>query len=452
MNITNLVTALQLAASNATTTINYMMLSKMIEKLNVGSVTTVATSSNLPSTLTTNGNVYYVVSEEEHFYNIGADWKALSGIYNIAYAWGRNAGELGDNTTSSRLSPVTVVGNLLKWISIAAGGERSLGIVEPGIAYAWGDNSSGALGDGTTTNRSSPVTVVGNITNWIQISTNATLLGNHTLGLTSTGIAYAWGENSRGQLGDNTTSRRSSPVTVVGGITNWVDISAGGRHSLGVTSSGVAYAWGYNNFGQLGDNTMVSRRSPINVVGGITNWSQLSAGGDTFSLGLTSSGIAYAWGRNLTGELGDNTALGRSSPVTVVGGITNWSMVNAARGAGGTGVGLHSVGITLTGIAYAWGYNNRGQLGDNTIIARSSPVTVVGGTTNWVDISAGSLHTVGLTSTGIAYAWGDNGQGRLGDNTTVSKRSPVTVVGGITNWAFVAAGAFHSLAIQSFTG
>jgi alpha-tubulin suppressor-like RCC1 family protein len=153
---------------------------------------------------------------------------------------------------------------------------------------------------------------------------------NQSVGLTSSGIAYGWGTNGSGQLGDGTTTSTSSPVTVVGGITNWSQLSAGRFHSVGLTSSGIAYGWGFNSTGQLGDGTTTSRLSPVTVVGGITNWSQLS-GGNAFSLGVTSTGIAYAWGSNDNGRLGDNTSTSRSSPVTVVGGITTWIQVSAGN-------------------------------------------------------------------------------------------------------------------------
>ncbi len=98
---------------------------------------------------------------------------------------------------------------------------------------------------------------------------------------------WAWGNNGQGQLGDGTTVDKSRPVSVIGGITDWSQVSAGGRHSLGVTSSGIAWAWGYNGQGQLGDGTTVSKSSPVSVIGGITNWSQVSAGG-LHSLTITS--------------------------------------------------------------------------------------------------------------------------------------------------------------------
>jgi alpha-tubulin suppressor-like RCC1 family protein len=358
----------------------------------------------------------------------GVEWElhvAVKLLNNIAYLWGNNgSGRLGDNALTNRSSPVTPVGGITNWSQISPGTTHSLGLTSTGITYAWGENAYGRLGDNTVTNRSSPVTVVGDITNWSQVSAGGTL----SLGLTSSGIAYAWGRNNYGQLGDNTITNRSSPVTVVGDITNWSQVSAGVTHSLGLTSTGIAYAWGSNLSGRLGDDTTTSRRSPVTVVGGITNWSQVSAG-QQHSLGLTSTGIAYAWGLNTSGRLGDNTTTSRRSPVTVVGGITNWSQVSAGT--------AHSLGLTSTGIAYAWGLNTSGRLGDNTTSSRLSPVTVVGGITNWSQISAGSEHSLGLNNAGIAYAWGSNSEGKLGDNTLSSRLSPVTIAGGITTWSQV---------------
>ena len=438
MNITKLVASLQKAANTSTTAAELANLSRAIKGLNVGTVTTVANTASLPAMLPTNGNLYYVESEEDLYYNVGGTWNLFYTSSNAVYGWGGNSfGNLGDNTTSSRSSPVSTIGGITTWRQIAVGNlGHSLGITSTGIAYAWGINNNGRLGDNTTTFRSSPVSVVGGITNWSQVSAGQ----GHSLGIAASGLIYAWGQNTNGQLGDNTTSDRSSPVTVMGGIANWSQVSAGYAHSLGLISSGVVYGWGRNTYGQLGDNTTSSRSSPVTVVGGVTNWSQIDAG-ISHSIGLTSAGILYSWGYNqFFGALGDGTTTNRSSPVAVVGGITNWSRISAGGG--------HSFGTTSTGILYAWGWNNSGRLGDGTIDPKSSPITVVGGITNWSQVSAGSDHTLGLTSTGILYAWGSNSDGRLGDNTTSNRSSPVSVVGGITAWSFIAAG-IHSLAINT---
>ena len=396
----------------------------------------VQTYADLPSIVDNKGRLVFVFDLGQYFYSNGLEWTDDYTIFEgAAYGWGSNGeGRLGDNTITSTSSPVTVVGGITNWKQISAGTSHSLGVTSIGIAYAWGANDSRQLGDNTATSKRSPVTVFGGIMNWIQVSAG----GSHSLGVTIAGIAYAWGSNSSGQLGDDTTSSRSSPVTVIGGITNWSQVSGGSTHSLGVTTTGIAYAWGAGGSGRLGDNTATNKSSPVTVVGGITNWSQLSAGG-THSLGVTSTGIAYAWGANSSGQLGNGT-LNRSSPVTVLGGITNWSQLSAGTS--------HSLGVTSTGIAYAWGIGNPGQLGNNSTANRSSPVTVVGGITNWSQLSGGGLHSLGLISTGIAYAWGSNVNGQLGDDTTTNRSSPVTIIGGITNWSQVSAGGTHSLGVN----
>jgi alpha-tubulin suppressor-like RCC1 family protein len=455
---TNLTT--RLAALDGTETFEEILsLTAAIDNLTTNRFVSVLTYADLPNLTTTplpSGSLIFVEEFNIMMMSVGTQWRGIDGRSYVepppalvAYAWGGNyfyysGGMLGDNTTTNRSSPVTVVGGL-QWTSVSAGYTHTLAIANTGIAYAWGQNSNKPLGDDTGTNRSSPVTVVGGITTWSQISAG----GFHSLGVTSAGIAYSWGYNGHGRLGDGTAASKTSPVTVVGGITTWSQLSAGRSHSLGLTSAGIAYGWGQNAYGgPLGDDTITDRSSPVTVVGGITTWSKATTG-SYFSLGLTSAGIAYAWGRGYDGRLGDDTATNKSSPVTVVGGITTWSQLSPNLGTSAH----HSLGLTSAGIAYAWGSNPQGQLGDGTTIDKSSPVTVVGGITNWSELSTGRNHSIGRTSAGIIYAWGDNaGQesasGQLGDNSTVNKSSPVTVVGGITTWTQISAGGFHNIALK----
>jgi len=164
------------------------------------------------------------------------------------------------------------------------------------------------------------------------------------------------GSNSTGQLGDGSTASRLTPVLVCGGLT-FTSIAAGQEFSLGITNTGAAYGWGLNLYGQLGDNSTTSRLTPVlvcGVCGGLT-FTSISAGA-SHSLGITNTGVAYAWGRNASGGLGDNSTTQRNTPVLVCGGLTFSSI------AAGT---LFSVGATNTQLVYAWGVNNVGQLGNN---------------------------------------------------------------------------------------
>jgi alpha-tubulin suppressor-like RCC1 family protein len=306
----------------------------------------------------------------------------------------------------------------------------------PKTAWAWGYNGSGQLGNNTIINQSSPVSVVGGFTDWVQISAE----NRHTAAIRANGTAWAWGNNGQGQVGDNTTALiRRSPVSVVGGFTDWVQISAGRDHTAAIRANGTAWTWGDNDRGQLGDNTTTNQSSPVSVVGGFTDWVQISAGG-THTAAVRANGTAWTWGDNNRGQLGDNTTTNQSSPVSVVGGFTDWVQISAGRD--------HTTAIRANGTAWAWGSNGSGRLGDNTLTSRSSPVSVVGGFTDWVQISAGRDHTAAIRANGTAWAWGNNGFGQLGDNTTTDRSSPVSVVGGFTDWVQISTGGFHIAAIR----
>jgi alpha-tubulin suppressor-like RCC1 family protein len=128
---------------------------------------------------------------------------------------------------------VSVVGGFTDWCQVSAGSESSLAVRQNGTAWAWGSNSNGQLGDNTTVSKSSPVSIVGGFTNWCQVSAGQ----SHSLGVRQNGLTWAWGSNSNGQLGDSTTTNRSSPVSVIGGFTDWWEISAGGNFSLATRKS-----------------------------------------------------------------------------------------------------------------------------------------------------------------------------------------------------------------------
>ena len=351
------------------------------------------------------------------------------------YSWGNNiVGSLGNNTTVSRSSPVSVVGGFKDWVQIEAGDRHSLGLRANGTIWSWGYGASGRIGDNTAITKSSPVSVVGGFTDWVQISAG----GSHSLGVRANGTLWGWGYGNYGRLGNNAVVNASSPIQPVGGIVNWVQASAGLNHSLGLAANGTLYAWGVNSLGRLGDNTVANKSSPVLVTGGFVDWTQAAAG-NTHSLGIRANGTLYAWGANSYGRLGNNSTVNTSSPVLVVGGFTDWVQVSASS---------HNVGLRANGTIYAWGYNSQGKLGDNSSTAKSSPVLVVGGFTDWIQASAGESHSLGVRANGILYAWGSNLDGRLGDNTAVSKSSPVSIVGGLSSWIQASAGGVHSLGVK----
>jgi alpha-tubulin suppressor-like RCC1 family protein len=256
----------------------------------------------------------------------------------------------------------------------------------------------------------------------------------HSLGIKSDGTLWAWGLNNFGQLGDGTDTHRTSPVQI-GTDNNWSQIAAGEYHSLAIQSDGTLWAWGSNSVGQFGDGTTIDRSSPIQI-GTATNWSKIDAG-DFHNLSILSDGTLWAWGRNDYGQLGDGTTTFKTSPVQI-GTATNWSQIAAGW--------IHSLAIQSDGTLWAWGYNGDGRLGDGTAIDRTSPVQI-GTATNWSQIAAGDFHSLGIQSDGTLWAWGFNGDGQLGDGTNTLKTSPVQI-GTDTNWSQIAAGIYHSISIQ----
>jgi len=439
MDVTNLI--LNLKSKISDESIDQQMLSKAIKLLELGTIETVLSVSDLPSATTTSLDKLYYVEYDGLYKTNGTSWAPFVNNFSAIFGWGAgDNGRLGNNDAATRSSPVSVVGGFTDWCQVSAA-SSSLGVRAGGTAWAWGRNYCGSVGDGTTVSRSSPVLIAGGFIDWCQVSASC----SHSLGVRQNGTAWGWGSNGsalacQGWIGDGSATSRSSPVSVIGGFTDWCQVSAGPCLSLGVRQNGTAWAWGNNSNGQLGCGAIGAYRgSPVQVCGGFTDWCQVSAG-NFFSLGVRKNGTAWAWGRNYCGVLGDGTTLGKSSPVSVVGGFTDWCQVSAGCG--------HSLGVRQNGTAWGWGCGAVGMLGDGTTTNKSSPVSVVGGFTNWCQVDAGECHSVGLRTNGTAWAWGGGGFGQLGDGTTTNKSSPVSVVGGFTDWCQVSNSSFVNLAIR----
>src|SRR5450756_1985773 len=262
------------------------------------------------------------------------------------------------------------------------------------------------------------------------------------------GSAWAWGDNGFGQLGNGTTTNSSTPVAVsLPAGTTVTAIAGGGFHSLALTSSGQVLAWGYNFNGQLGNGTTADSSIPVAVSLPSGTTVTAIAGGGQHSLALTSAGQVLAWGYNSDGELGNGTTTNSSTPVAVS--LPSGTTVTAIAGGG-----QHSLALTSSGQVLAWGYNGEGELGNGTTTSQSNTpvaVSLPSGTTVTA-IAGGFSHSLALTSTGQVLAWGRNLEGELGNGTTTTTGcwciSYPVVVSAIRAAVAISGGGYHSLAIQ----
>jgi len=332
------------------------------------------------------------------------------------WAWGTNgSGELGDGSTTSRTTAARVPG-LDHVVAVSAGSGHCLALKADGTVWAWGDNQTNQLGDGTTSDRHSPVQVSG-LTNIVAVEAGYL----HSLALTATGGLKAWGLNQSGALGDGTTTNRANPVDVLGLTSGVKGMSAGFFFSVAVTTAGAVKAWGANAYGELGDGTTTYHSQPVNVSGLDGGITAVSAG-NQHVLALTSTGGVKAWGGNQAGELGDGTTTDRWTPVDVPGLSTGVTKVVATN--------YFSMALTASGGARAWGYGGDGNLGNGTNTwSCPAPVEVQGLSTGVIDLAGGYYSGHAITATGAYKAWGFNMYGTLGTGNTTSVNTPTDMVG-----------------------
>jgi alpha-tubulin suppressor-like RCC1 family protein len=299
-------------------------------------------------------------------------------------------------------------------LQVSAGGSHSCGITTDNRVYCWGDNDFGQLGDGSTTGHRRP-TAVATTLRFRQISANY----YGTCALTTDDRLFCWGSVASG-------SQNSSPQRVGSGL-HFRQISASGEHACAVgRDDELAYCWGLNTYGQLGDGTTSNRTNPVPVAGNL-HFGQL-AGGERHTCGMTTDNRIYCWGSNRWGQIGDGSS---SSAVHLepsrVAGTLRYANVTAGR--------LHTCAVSMASKAFCWGDGRSGQIGDGKTILRFKPQAVAGGLT-FRRLTGGYNHTCGVTTSNKGYCWGGNFYGALGDGSadptpTAFSSVPVAVVGGL---------------------
>ncbi|ETR68801.1 MAG: hypothetical protein OMM_04345 [Candidatus Magnetoglobus multicellularis str. Araruama] len=308
-------------------------------------------------------------------------------------------------------------------ISVASGSGHHLALKADGTVYGWGKNDYGQLGNGNTTEQHTPVPVQG-LTN-----VKAVFAGNdHSMALKHDGTLWAWGYNAYGQLGDGSTEDRHTPVQV-SGINAVVDVSLGVIHSLAVKADKTAWAWGRNSFGRLGidagaDQLVPAQIKGVNGTGLLSNIIQVAAG-DMHSMALGTNGNIFAWGNNDYNQLGNGVS-GSGGSKSYPAPITSLSNVKEI------GVGIyHSAALKHDGSVWTWGKKEWLGAGSLTV-NQNLPVQVLdesgtGHISSVVDIAIGEEHNLAILSDGTVWGWGRNGAGRLGDGTTTDHNTPIQV-------------------------
>jgi alpha-tubulin suppressor-like RCC1 family protein len=333
------------------------------------------------------------------------------------------------------------------WTDGATTKTTILGISSNGTLWAWGDNSYGQLGDNSTVSSSvgteySPVQIMttGAVTQ-VDIRQGSVIAkkNDHTW--------WGWGRNTFGQLGDGTTIHRSSPVQINAGTSWFVGAYKGANHTLAYGMNGKLYTWGRNDTGQLGDGTTVHRSTPTKIPA--QSWIRIAAGTSNFAA-IRADGTLWAWGD--CSYVDGRTLRNRSYPAQVNGLNTNhwfvgsslssWTAVACGNG--------YSLAITSDNRLFGWGVEQHGSLGRNAstpfIVGYPTPSQFIQIPGSWTSVSARDNTSAGIRTDGTLWMWGYNFYGQVGDGTRVDRSSPVQIPG---SWTYVYAGKFSTTGIRT---
>jgi len=329
-----------------------------------------------------------------------------------AFCWGSNDhGELGSGARADSPSPLPV-STSLRFASVSTGSTFTCALTTDGHPYCWGnagaEDEARAVVPGDRIARRVPSAIPGNLT-----LASLSAGGDHACGVTTAGIAYCWGDNDYGQLGDGSTTTREAPARVATDV-RFRSVSAGKLHTCALALDGRAYCWGNNAWGAIGNGSAGSNQLRPVVVSGSLRFAMVSAG-ELYTCGVTTTGAGYCWGYNKFNNLGDGSDRPAHEPRAVTGGHRFRSIV-AARASG------ISCGVAVEGAALCWGWISE-ALGRPDPDDASKPAPVMGDL-RFRALSVGLSHTCGLDTSGAVYCWGDNRYGQLGDGAKETHFSP----------------------------
>ena len=426
----------------------------VVENFGVGSSVTISENrvTFSPTSDLSEDAVYHVSYPSGCFTNNeGSDYvgtaytfKALAYTRNL-WMWGSNEtyGMLGQNSVNDdRSSPVQVPGT--KWKSVVAAGVHVLGVKGDNTLWSWGENEHGCLGHNNLTNYSSPVQIPG--TTWStanrHLAGNSDTAGSSVSGVIKTdGTLWVWGDNNQGQLGINNTTDYSSPKQIPG--TTWNKIVMSSRHGAAIKTDGTMWAWGNSQRGELAQNNRTSYSSPVQIPG--TTWSDLWISGSGNSnmatiKALKTDGTLWSWGYDHRGQCGQNSiSPGYSSPVQIPG--TTWSKLPITGNSWSNAI---QAAIRTDGSLWSWGINDQGSLGINSPTYRSSPTQIPG---SWSEVTCFTYNGAAVKTDGTLWAWGHGAYGQLAQNNETTYSSPKQV-GSETDWTRISGGKFFLSGIR----
>ena len=381
------------------------------------------------------------LGSEIQSFSAGAEHTCAIKKNGAVWCWGLNTtdGRLGDGSTAPRSAPVKAAGLDAEVVQLAAGDTHTCALKKDGTLWCWGGNASGQLGDLSVAERHAPVQVTRMGNTVIAVSAGR----SHTCALKKDGTVWCWGDNINGQLGMTPSASVLTPSQVAGLSGTVVQISSGPNHTCVTKKDRTAWCWGDNATGQLGDQTLEARHTPVRVL--LDSGVSRIGTGAFHGCALDVKGSVWCWGQNAAGQLGNGTDAPSGAPVRVK--FPQRTQLVSL------GVGERfSCALTAVGAILCWGDNAFGQIGCGAPLKREIPTLVSGLSSRPASIFAGFAHMCALLADGSVSCWGDNTFGQLGDGSSTGRSTPVAVSGLAGRVATVAPGRDHTCALGTDGG